>query len=57
MNLEVYYISGKNNAMAVMLSKARYDDENDMVLKDEDVAFKFFKMAQEATEEWGVQVL
>ena len=36
LNPEIRHIAGKNNAMADMLSRARFEDENDMVSEDED---------------------
>ena len=50
-------ILGKNNTMVDMLLRARYEDESDMVLKDEDVTLEFFKKAQASTEERAVQVV
>ena len=44
MSPKVLHISRKNNAMTNMLSKARYEYEGDIVLEDEDVTLKFFKM-------------
>ena len=43
LNLEIRHIAGKNNAMADMLSRARFEDESDMVSEDEDFALDFFK--------------
>ena len=34
---EIRHISGKDNAMADMLSRARFDDEGGMVSEDEEV--------------------
>ena len=34
LNLEIRQIAGKNNAMADMLSKARFEDESDMISED-----------------------
>ena len=42
---EIRHISGKDNAMADMLSRARFDDEGGMVLEDEEVGVDFFKAA------------
>mgnify|MGYP000117208974 CR=1 FL=1 len=51
MNPKFCHIWRKNNVMADMLSRAKYEDECDMVSEDEDVALEFF------IEERGVQVL
>jgi hypothetical protein len=50
LNPEIRHISGKDNAMADMLSRARYDDEHGMVSKDEEVGVDFFEAAHLATE-------
>jgi hypothetical protein len=50
LNLEIRHISGKDNAMADMLSRASFDDENGMVSKDEDVGVDFFEAAHLTTE-------
>ena len=42
---EIRHISGKDNAMADMLSRARFDDEGGMVSEDEEVGVDFFKAA------------
>ena len=43
MNLEVCHILGKNNVMADMLLRVRYEGKSDMVSEDEDDALQFFK--------------
>ena len=45
LNPEIRHIARKNNAMADMLSRARFKDESDMVSEDENVALDFFKAA------------
>ena len=37
LDLEIRHISGRDNAMADMLSRARFDDEGGMVSEDEEV--------------------
>jgi hypothetical protein len=49
LNPEIRHISGKDNAMADMLSRARYDDENGMVSEDEEVGVDFFETARVMT--------
>ena len=44
LNPEIHHIARKNNAMADMLSRARFEDESDMVSEDEEVTLNFFKM-------------
>ena len=39
------HIAGKDNAVADMLSQARYDDEEAMIDDDEDVGSNFYSMA------------
>ena len=51
LNPEIRHIAGKNNAMADMLSRARFEDESDMISEDEDVALDFFKTAQLSAED------
>ena len=43
LNLEIWHISGKDNAMADMLSRARFENKDDMVSDDEEVNADFFK--------------
>ena len=57
MNQEVRHISGKNNVMANILSRASYKGESDVVSEDDDVALEFFKITQASAEERGVWVL
>lgn len=45
MNPEFKHITGKDNAVADMLSRARYEDEENMVDEDEDVGTNFYTMA------------
>ena len=42
---EIRHIAGKKNAMADMLSRARFENESDMVLEYEYITLDFFKMA------------
>jgi hypothetical protein len=57
LNPEIRHISGKDNAMADMLSRARFDDESGMVSKDENVGVDFFEAAHLATERGGTPAL
>ena len=50
LNPDIRHISGKDNAMADMLSRARYEDEDAMVSEDEEVGADFFKSARLETE-------
>jgi hypothetical protein len=50
LNPEIRHISGKDNAMADMLSRARFDDEHGMVSEDEEVGVDFFEAAHLVTE-------
>ena len=43
LNPDIRHISGKDNAMADMLSRARYEYEDGMVSEDEEVGADFFK--------------
>ena len=49
LNPEIRHISGKDNAMADMLSRARFNDEGGMVSEDEEVGVDFFETAHVAT--------
>ena len=51
LNPEILHIAGKKNAMADMLSRARFENEGEMVSEDEDVALDFFKMARLSAED------
>ena len=57
MNPEIHHISGKNNAMADMLSRTRFEGESDMMSEDEDVTLDFFKTAQASIDDRDVRVL
>jgi hypothetical protein len=57
LNPEIRHISGKDNAMADMLSRARFDDESGMVSEDEDVGSDFFEAAHLATERGSTPTL
>ena len=46
LNLERQHISGKDNAMVDMLSRASFDDDEGMVSEDEEVGVGFFESAQ-----------
>ena len=50
LNPDVRHISGKDNAMADMLSRARYEDEDAMVSENEEVGADFFQSARLRTE-------
>ena len=43
LNPDIRHIAGKINAMADMLSRARFEEESDMISEDEDVALDYFK--------------
>ena len=57
LNPEIRHIAGKNNVMADMLSRARFEDESDMVSEEEDVPLDFFKAARLSTENKGMPTL
>ena len=57
LNLEIHHIVGKNNAMADMLSRARFEHESGMVSEDEDVTLDFFKTARLSAEDEGMVTL
>ena len=57
LNPEIHHIAGKNNAIADMLSMARFEDESDMISEDEDVALDFFKTARLSAEDRNTQTL
>ena len=46
LNPGIRHISGKDNAMADMLSRARFEDEDGMVSENEEVGANFFKSAR-----------
>ena len=54
---EIRHISGKDNAMADMLSRARFKDEGGMVLEDEEVGMDFFEAAYVTTERGSTPAL
>ena len=43
LNLEIRHISGKDNTTADMLSRARFDDKEDMISEDEEIGVDFFE--------------
>ena len=43
LNPEIRHISGKDNAMDNMLSRARFDNEDGMVSEDKEVGVDFFE--------------
>ena len=49
LNPEIRHISGKDNAMADMLSRARFENEGGMVSEDEEVGVDFFEAAYVTT--------
>ena len=57
LNPEIRHIAGKNNALADMLSRARFEDESDMISEDEDIALDFFKTARLSAEDKGMTTL
>jgi hypothetical protein len=50
LNPVIRHISGKDNAIADMLSRTRFNDENGMVSENEDVGVDFFETAHRTTE-------
>ena len=46
LNQEIRHISSKDNAMADVLSRARFEDEDGMVSENEEVGADFFKSAR-----------
>ena len=46
LNPDIRHISGKDNAMADRLSRARYEDEHGMVSENEEVGADFFTSAR-----------
>ena len=46
LNPEIRHISRKDNAMADMLSRARFENEDNMVLENKEIGADFFKSAQ-----------
>ena len=57
MNPEIWHIYGKDNAMADMLLKARFNDEDDMVSEDEEVGVDFFESAYVMTRKGSTLAL
>ena len=57
LNPEIRHIEGKENAMADMLSRARFKNESDMVSEDEDVTLDFFKKARLSADDKDMQTL
>jgi transposase InsO family protein len=57
LNPDICHIAGKKNAMADMLSRARFESESEMVSEEEDVALDFFKMARLSAEDKDTQTL
>ena len=54
---EIRHISRKDNAMAYMLSRARFDDEGGMVSEDEEVGVDFFEAAYVTTDRGSTPAL
>ena len=46
LNTEIHHLSGKDNAMANMLSRARFENEDGMVSENEEVGADFFESAR-----------
>ena len=57
LNPKIRHISGKDNAMVDMLSRARFDDEHDMVSEDEEVGVDFFEAAYVTTRKGSTPAL
>ena len=54
---EIRHFSRKDNAMADMLSRARFKNEDDMVSEDEEVGVDFFEAAYMTTRKGGTPAL
>ena len=54
---EIRHISGKDNAMADMLSRARFDDKSGMVSEDEEVGVDFFEPTYVTSDEGSTPTL
>ena len=54
---EIRHISGKDNPMANMLSRARFDDEGGMVSEDKEVSVDFFEAAYVKTDRGSTPAL
>ena len=57
LNPEIRHISGKDNAMADMLSRARFHDKGGMVSEDKEVSVDFFETAYVTTREGSTPAL
>jgi hypothetical protein len=57
LNPEIRHISGKDNVMADMLSRARFNDENGMDSEDEEVGVDFFEAAHLTKERASTPML
>ena len=57
MNPEIRHISGKDNAMANMLLRVRFNDEDDMVSEDEEVGVDFFESGYVTTRKGSTPAL
>ena len=57
LNPEIRHISGKDNAMIDMLSRAWFDDEDAMDSEDEEVGVDFFKSAYVMTRKGSTLAL
>jgi hypothetical protein len=57
LNPHIQHISGKNNATADILSRARFDDEGGMVSEDEDIGVDFFEAVHLMTERGSTPTL
>ena len=57
MNPSIRHISRKDNDMAHMLSRARFDEEGGMVSEDEEVGVDFFEAAYVTTRKESTPAL
>ena len=57
LNPEIRHISRKDNTMADMLSRARFEDEDGMVSEDEEVHVDFFEPAYVTTRKGSTPAL
>ena len=57
LNPKVCHISGKNNAMDNILSRACYEGNEDMVVEDEEVNVDFFESARLSAKKRGTPAL
>ena len=57
LNLKIQHISGKDNTMANMRSRASFDEEDNMVSEDEEDEVDFFEVARLSANEWSTPTM